>query len=216
MRHFITTHDWSRNELQSLLNVAGNLKQNRWQPLLKGNTVALLFLNPSLRTRASFQIGADQLGAHAVVLEPGDPRTQCARVSGPGGLDDLTGAIANFCLAVARRLDRFLDEREGIDVLQLGARPEFLYAHGAQRDIGVVECPHGLAHRSMASHLAEARLNHGAVVGEPRHPGVGSARGHGRGEGAGGLQYRLGTNGLRARTPRRDRPDDQARQTRRV
>jgi N-acetylornithine carbamoyltransferase len=72
MRHFISTHDWSRNELQSLLNVAGNLKQNRWQPLLKGKTVALLFLNPSLRTRASFQIGADQLGAHAVVLEPGN------------------------------------------------------------------------------------------------------------------------------------------------
>jgi len=72
MRHFITTHDWSKNELQSLLNVASDLKQNRCQPLLKGKTVALLFLNPSLRTRASFQIGADQLGAHAVVLEPGN------------------------------------------------------------------------------------------------------------------------------------------------
>jgi N-acetylornithine carbamoyltransferase len=33
--------------------------------------VALLFLNPSLRTRSSFEIGAFQLGAHAVVLEPG-------------------------------------------------------------------------------------------------------------------------------------------------
>jgi N-acetylornithine carbamoyltransferase len=72
MRHFITTHDWSRDELQSLLNVAGDLKQNRYQPLLANKTIALLFLNPSLRTRASFQIGADQLGAHAVVLEPGN------------------------------------------------------------------------------------------------------------------------------------------------
>ena len=72
MRHFITTHDWSRDELQSLLDVAGDLKQNRYQPLLANKTIALLFLNPSLRTRASFQIGADQLGAHAVVLEPGN------------------------------------------------------------------------------------------------------------------------------------------------
>lgn len=71
MRHFITTHDWSRDELQSLLEVADRLKNNRYQPLLSNKTIALLFLNPSLRTRASFQIGADQLGAHAVVLEPG-------------------------------------------------------------------------------------------------------------------------------------------------
>jgi N-acetylornithine carbamoyltransferase len=72
MRHFITTDSWSKEELQSILNVAGTLKQNRHQALLQGKTVALLFLNPSLRTRASFQIGANELGAHAVVLEPGN------------------------------------------------------------------------------------------------------------------------------------------------
>jgi N-acetylornithine carbamoyltransferase len=72
MRHFITTHDWSQEDLQSLLNVASDLKGNRHQALLANKTVALLFLNPSLRTRASFQIGADQLGAHAIVLEPGN------------------------------------------------------------------------------------------------------------------------------------------------
>ena len=42
------------------------------QAKLRGRTIALLFLNPSLRTRASFQIGAAQLGATAVVLEPGN------------------------------------------------------------------------------------------------------------------------------------------------
>lgn len=72
MQHFITTTDWSRNELQSVLQVADRLKQNRSQPLLDGKTVALLFLNPSLRTRASFQIGVHQLGAQAVILEPGN------------------------------------------------------------------------------------------------------------------------------------------------
>ncbi len=72
MRHFITTADWSKDELQSVLQVADRLKQDRNQCLLDGKTVALLFLNPSLRTRASFQIGAHQLGAQAVVLEPGN------------------------------------------------------------------------------------------------------------------------------------------------
>ncbi len=72
MRHFISTQDWKLDELQSLLAEAALLKDDPIQPRLQGRTIALLFLNPSLRTRASFQIGAAQLGATAVVLEPGN------------------------------------------------------------------------------------------------------------------------------------------------
>ena len=72
MKHFINTQDWTLPELQALLDVAGRLKSRPHQPRLQGRTIALLFLNPSLRTRASFQIGAAQLGATAVVLEPGN------------------------------------------------------------------------------------------------------------------------------------------------
>lgn len=72
MKHFISTQDWSVEELQALLSEAAMLKRAPIQPLLQGRTIALLFLNPSLRTRASFQIGAAQLGATAVVLEPGN------------------------------------------------------------------------------------------------------------------------------------------------
>jgi N-acetylornithine carbamoyltransferase len=72
MRHFISTQDWAVGELQSLLDEAARLKSNPIRPLLQGRTLALLFLNRSLRTRASFQIGAAQLGATAIVLEPGN------------------------------------------------------------------------------------------------------------------------------------------------
>ena len=72
MKHFINTQDWTLAELQALLDEAKRLKSRPLQPLLQGRTIALLFLNPSLRTRASFQIGAAQLGATAVVLEPGN------------------------------------------------------------------------------------------------------------------------------------------------
>lgn len=105
MRHFITTQDWSRGELQSVLDVADRLKQNRVQPLLKGKTVALLFLNPSLRTRASFQIGASQLSAHAVVLEPGN---------GAWGIEFDSGKVMNgdaeeHISEVAAVLSRYCD-----------------------------------------------------------------------------------------------------------
>ena len=71
MRHFISTQDWAVDELQALFDEATRLKSHPVQPLLQGRTLALLFLNRSLRTRASFQIGAAQLGATAIVLEPG-------------------------------------------------------------------------------------------------------------------------------------------------
>ncbi len=71
MRHFISTLDWSREELEKILASASEHKRDRIRPLLVGKTIALVFFNPSLRTRTSFEIGIYQLGGHAVVLEPG-------------------------------------------------------------------------------------------------------------------------------------------------
>ncbi len=71
MKHFLTTNDWSRDELESLLLVAGELKQQPMNSSLKGKSIALLFLNPSMRTRTSFDLGMQQLGGIAIVLQPG-------------------------------------------------------------------------------------------------------------------------------------------------
>ncbi len=71
-RDFLSTLDWPRSELESVLSAASEHKKNRLQQdRLKGKTIALVFFNPSLRTRTSFEIGIFQLGGHAVVLEPG-------------------------------------------------------------------------------------------------------------------------------------------------
>ncbi|AOE50610.1 N-acetylornithine carbamoyltransferase [Kangiella sediminilitoris] len=71
MKHFLTTEHWSHSSLQELIDFAVELKQNKFQPLLKEKSVALLFFNPSLRTRTSFELGVHQLGGQAVVLQPG-------------------------------------------------------------------------------------------------------------------------------------------------
>lgn len=42
-----------------------------WRQVAHGKALALVFFNPSLRTRASMDLAAAQLGAHATVLEPG-------------------------------------------------------------------------------------------------------------------------------------------------
>jgi N-acetylornithine carbamoyltransferase len=76
-RHFISTLDWSRAELEELLDDARELKATRRSSAptgrgdLAGKSVALVFFNPSLRTRSSFEIGVFEMGGHAVFLEPG-------------------------------------------------------------------------------------------------------------------------------------------------
>jgi len=71
MKHFLNTQDWTRPELDALLLQATAFKNLKIGDQLKGKAVALVFFNPSLRTRTSFELGAFQLGGHAVVLAPG-------------------------------------------------------------------------------------------------------------------------------------------------
>ena len=71
VRDFITTQDWSRADLLAMLETATEYKKCPFQKTLEKKSVALLFLNPSMRTRTSFQLGVHQLGGFAVVLQPG-------------------------------------------------------------------------------------------------------------------------------------------------
>lgn len=68
MRHFLTTEDWSRSELQLLLDDAAALRGARTQDLA-GKRAALCFYNASLRTRTTFQIAMMDLGGDAIVLD---------------------------------------------------------------------------------------------------------------------------------------------------
>lgn len=71
VRHFLTTEDWTRDELQAILDDARALKEQPISSALRHRTIALLFFNPSLRTRTSFEVGIYQMGGHAIVLQPG-------------------------------------------------------------------------------------------------------------------------------------------------
>jgi len=120
MRHFLTTQDWTRPELQALLDAADRLRANPINQDLRGKSLALLFLNPSLRTRSSFEIGAFQLGAHAVVLEPG--KAAWGIEFEPGvvmdgeaeeHISEVAGVLSRYCDAIAlRAFPRFKDWSE--------------------------------------------------------------------------------------------------------
>lgn len=68
--HFLTGEEWSSEELQNILNLAATLKKERAEgllrPLLKDKTIVMLFDKPSLRTRLSFSVAINELGAHSI------------------------------------------------------------------------------------------------------------------------------------------------------
>jgi N-acetylornithine carbamoyltransferase len=74
-KDFITTEDWTRDELESALEVADNLKRRfaigeLHDHILRAKTLYMLFFEESTRTRNSFETGMTQLGGHAIWLTP--------------------------------------------------------------------------------------------------------------------------------------------------
>jgi len=69
---------------------------------LAGRSVALVFFNPSLRTRASMQIGAYELGGNAVVLEPGGTSWTLEHREGAVMDADKTEHVAEFVRVLGR------------------------------------------------------------------------------------------------------------------
>lgn len=105
IKHFINTQDWSQSELRDMLQLAGQLKQNPWQAGLEQKSIALLFLNPSMRTRTSFELGMQQLGGVAIVLQPG--KDAWGIEFNPGEIMD--GDAEEHIIEVAGVLSRYCD-----------------------------------------------------------------------------------------------------------
>ncbi|MGB8716315.1 MAG: N-acetylornithine carbamoyltransferase [Rhodanobacteraceae bacterium] len=105
IRHFLNTQDWSRSELDALLAHGAEFKRSPQGRQLDGKAIALLFFNPSMRTRTSFELGAHQLGGKAVVLAPGKDAWPIEFEVGAVMEGDAEEHVAE----VARVLSRYVD-----------------------------------------------------------------------------------------------------------
>jgi N-acetylornithine carbamoyltransferase len=106
MRNFLTTNDYSRAELEQLIDSALEFKRGGDRAAgpkpLAGKSVALVFFNPSLRTRASMQVGIYELGGNPVVLEPGGSSWTLEHRDGVVMDTDKTEHVAEFVRVLAR------------------------------------------------------------------------------------------------------------------
>ena len=87
-RHFLAIPDFSRDELLGLFDLASRMKGGTYRERpLAGKTLGMIFAKSSTRTRVSFEVGAFQLGGHALFLSSrdiqlgrGEPIRDTARV----------------------------------------------------------------------------------------------------------------------------------------
>ena len=87
-RHFLAIPDLTRAELLALFDLAARMKRGDYtERPLAGETLGMIFAKSSTRTRVSFEVGAFQLGGHALFLSSrdiqlgrGEPIRDTARV----------------------------------------------------------------------------------------------------------------------------------------
>jgi putrescine carbamoyltransferase len=76
VKHFIDTEDFSKDELLKIIELTRLLKaadkQSCTPRLLQDATLAMIFEEPSTRTRVSFEVAMTELGGHAIYLKPGE------------------------------------------------------------------------------------------------------------------------------------------------
>jgi N-acetylornithine carbamoyltransferase len=126
-RDMITTQEWTKDEIDTILDVALELKRERAtgqaHPLLRDKTLAMLFFFTSTRTRSSFEAGMAQLGGHAAFIE--SETTQIAHGDTPKEIGDIMGryfdgiAIRHCDWKVGNRYIRETAEASRVPVLNM-------------------------------------------------------------------------------------------------
>ncbi len=111
MNRFLDLADLSRDEVKDLLGLASRLQSHPDPQALAGKVLGLLFLNPSLRTLASFQSGMMRLGGSVFVVTPGQGTWQLetrpgAVMNGAAAehIREAVPVLASYCDAIGIRM----------------------------------------------------------------------------------------------------------------
>lgn len=101
-RHFITLEEWTKEEIDKLLEVSYDLKNKFYKniptPYLENKTGFLMFFEQSTRTRNSMESGLAQLGGHATFLD-----TSMMQISHGESAKDTAVILSSFGHGIACR-----------------------------------------------------------------------------------------------------------------
>ena len=140
-RDLITLQEWTKDEIDTLLDIAFDLKRDRAlgrpHPILRDRVLAMLFFFSSTRTRASFEAGMAQLGGHAQFIE--SKSTQIAHGDTPKEIGEILGryndgiAIRHCDWEVGNAYIRAVAEASRVPVLNMQC--DVYHPHQALADL---------------------------------------------------------------------------------
>ncbi|HZF00158.1 MAG TPA: N-acetylornithine carbamoyltransferase [Planctomycetota bacterium] len=107
-RSFVSTLEFKPAELEFLLDRAKALKKTRrkkGKKPLAGKSIAMVFFNPSLRTRVSFEVGIAELGGQAVTMSVGSESWSLEYKDGAVMDQDKTEHIKDAAQVLSRYVD---------------------------------------------------------------------------------------------------------------
>jgi knotted carbamoyltransferase YgeW len=136
-RSLMTTHDWSADDLDTLLAVAARLEQldraGSRVDVLRGELAYAMFFDNSTRTKSAWAGAAARLGMHPIIVDGSS--TQVAH----GETAEETGAMLGMnAHALGVRHDLILGEGNGFMRDVLRGIDDYLTATGDQRSVPVV------------------------------------------------------------------------------
>lgn len=103
--NFLSSDDLSERQMQDVFSIAQKLEKNRLKRQIKEHsTLALLFSEPSTRTRVSFEVAIAQLGGSAIYIN-----TQTLQMKRGETLEDTAKVISGYCDFIAVRTNEHKD-----------------------------------------------------------------------------------------------------------
>lgn len=114
IKHFYSSLDYSPSEIQYLIDLTLKIKSGSVKKSLTGKTLAMLFFNPSLRTRVSFVVAMQKLGGCAIDLPIKEGYTfeyEHGAVMDKSTIEhikDAAGVLSRYCDALAIRASELI------------------------------------------------------------------------------------------------------------
>ncbi|MGC8652194.1 MAG: ornithine carbamoyltransferase [Candidatus Micrarchaeia archaeon] len=103
--HLLSSNDLSKAEINKIFDIADDLVAGKEELTLKEHaTLALLFSEPSTRTRVSFEVAMAQLGGHAIYVDMSTTHLKRGET-----LADTAKVISGYCDFIAMRVDNHED-----------------------------------------------------------------------------------------------------------
>lgn len=120
-KSLVSIHDFTKEEIIHIMELAAHYEANPYQDILKGHVVSTLFFEPSTRTRLSFESAINHLGGRVI----GFSDTNATSVSKGETLHDTIKVISNYCDMIVMRhpvegASRYASEVATVPVINAG------------------------------------------------------------------------------------------------